>query len=38
MDLLMNGLIENTVLERLDLSDNEIEDAHAIGIIRFIKR
>ena len=34
----MHGILDNNTLERLDLSDNEIEDKDAQGIVRFIKR
>lgn len=30
--------MENNTLERLDLSDNEINDNDALGIVRYIKR
>jgi hypothetical protein len=38
LDLLMNGIMDNNTLERLDLSDNEINDNDALGIVRYIKR
>lgn len=34
----MNGIGNNNSLEKLDFSDNEINDNDAIGIIRYIKK
>ena len=30
--------MENEILERLDLSDNEITDNDALGVVRYIKK
>lgn len=33
----MEGLLENTTIEKLDLSDNDISDQNSLCIVRFIK-
>ena len=34
----MQGLVENNSIERLDLSDNDLQDSvHSVSIVRFIK-
>jgi hypothetical protein len=38
LELFMNGLIKNDMIERLDFSDNGINDAEGLHIVRYIKK
>lgn len=34
----MNGLMDNGVIEKLDLSDNDISDHDSLNIVRYLKK
>jgi hypothetical protein len=35
---LVGGFVDNEIIEKIDLSDNEISDNDAMSLVRFIKK